>query len=178
MLRTFFSALGVAFMALVLFCASFLGNVAAGIDDGRAAYEARALEVTRELSRSWKFSAVAHFYTAEAREELSTVLDADIAGLQQLGPLRGADAIDFRPRWSSSPPDEQLSAALLADRLAALIGRTVTVSFAAKFEGGLARVTAELKREGGAIKVQRLRIEAQQPAPDTRPSERQVISHA
>jgi hypothetical protein len=178
MLRNFFSALGVIFMALVLFSASFLVNVALGIDDRRADYESHAIDVTRELSRSWKFSAVEHLYTAEARAELSSILDADIAGLKQLGALLSADAIDFQPRWSRPPADERISTAFLADRLAALAGRAVTVSFVAKFAGGKARVTAELKQEGGTIQMQRLRIETQEPPPASPLPERRVISHA
>ena len=62
MLRTFFSCLGVLFAALIVFCASFLGNVAADIDATGADYEKLAVEVTRELSRTWTLADIEQHY--------------------------------------------------------------------------------------------------------------------
>jgi hypothetical protein len=178
MLRTFFSTLGLLFSALALFCASFLFNVAASLDDGRDAYRATAVTITRDLSRTWKLSAVEQHYTAEARQEVSTVLEADLGELRYLGPLLHADDIRVEASWLRAPDSRGLSASSVADRLAALISRSAKVTFTAKFAGGLAKVVAELKREGGGLKLQRLRIENKAPPRPPEQPERRVISHA
>lgn len=177
MLRTFFSALGILFSALLLFCASFLGNVAAGIDRNRDAYGTMAVDITRELARTWKLSAIEQHYAHEPRRELSPVLDADLKDLRPLGPLLHAEAITVVPRWTLAAGSRPYAPGALADRLAALINRSVTVSFTAKFAGGLARVSAELKREDGVLRLSRLRIESRG-LPPPEPQERRLISHA
>lgn len=177
MLRTFFSALGIVFSALLLFCGSFLGNVAAGIDRNRDAYGTMAVDVTRELARTWKLSAIEQHYAHESRRELSPVLEADLQYLRLLGPLLHVDDVRIVPRWTQAPAHRPYSPAALADRLAALVNRSVTVTFTAKFAGGVALVSAELKREDGILKLSRLRIESRQPPPPE-PQERRVISHA
>jgi hypothetical protein len=178
MLRTFFSALGVALSALLLFCGSFLANVAIGIDRNSGTYEAMAVDITRELAHNWKLSAIETHYADEARRELSPVLDADLHSLKLLGPLLHVDDVKVEPRWTLSSERRPYAPGLLADRLAALINRSVKVTFTGKFAGGLASVSAELKREDGALKLWRLRIESSSsPSPPERP-ERRVISHA
>ncbi len=177
MLRTFFSALGVLFAALLLFCASFLGNVAADLDRARDDYGAVAVDATRELSLTWKMSAIEQRYAAEAQQELSPVLDADLEGLTPLGRLLNADNVRVVQRWSE-PRQHPYAPAAMADRLAALISRSVKVTFTGKFAGGVAQVTAELKRENGAIKLCRLRIDSHTPPPPPDRPERRAISHA
>lgn len=178
MLRTFFSVIGVALSALLLFCGSFLANVAVGIDRNSGLYEAMAVDVTRELAHTWKLSAIETHYADEARRELSSVLDADLHSLKLLGPLLHADDVTVEPRWTQSSWRRSYAPGLLADRLAALINRSVKVTFTAKFAGGLANVSAELKREDGALKLWRLHIESRSPYPPPERQESRVISHA
>ena len=59
-----------------------------------------------------------------------------------------------------------------------LIGRSVKVTFVGKFAGGLADVTAELKREGGRMKLWRLRIDSREKREREDYPGRRVISHA
>lgn len=178
MARTFFSALGVLFMALVLFASSFLGNVAADIDNRREEYGARAVAVMRELSRTEKRTAIEAHFAEGAREDVLPMLGADLHDLKLLGPLLYADDVKVEARWLRPLGRHLVSPGVLADRLTALVNRAVRVTFTAKFAGGLADVTAELRREGGAIKLWRLRIDSRQkPSPAEAP-ERRVISHA
>ncbi|HEY8246035.1 MAG TPA: hypothetical protein VIG38_01960 [Hyphomicrobium sp.] len=180
MLRTFFSCLGVLFAALIVFCASFLGNVAADVGSHGAEYEKLAVDVTRELSRSWSLGNIEHYYAAEARTELAPVLqpgEATLDGLKPLGVLLYADNMVVETRWSRSWREVN-SPAVAAERLAELISRTVKITFVGKFAGGLADVTAELKREGGHMKLWRLRIDSREKRPREDYPERRVISHA
>jgi hypothetical protein len=177
MLRTLFSGLGVLFAALIVFCASFLGNVAADIDRHGSDYEKLAVDVTRELSRTWILADIEEHYASEAREELAPVLHAGMDSLKPLGVLLYADNVRVETRWSRAFWQEA-SPAAAAERLADLIGRSVKVTFIGKFAGGFADVTAELKREGGRMRLWRLRIDNR----DNREREdnpgRRVISHA
>ena len=180
MLRTFFSCLGVLFAALIVFCASFLGNVAADVGSHGAEYEKLAVDVTRELSRSWTLGNIEQYYAAEARAELAPVLqlgEATLDGLKPLGVLLYADSVAVETRWSRSWR-EVSSPAAAAERLAELISRSVKVTFVGKFAGGLADVTAELKREGGRMKLWRLRIDSREKRPRNDDPGRRVISHA
>jgi hypothetical protein len=178
MLRTIFSAFGVMFAALLVFSASFLGNVAADLDRRGADYEALAVEVTRELSRTWKLADIREHYVADARDELMPVFDADLGDLKPLGPLLYADAVRIERRWSRGLWQDVTSVGSAAERLADLINRAVKVSFVGKFAGGLADVTAEFKREAGVMKLWRLRIESREKPKPEEPSARRVISHA
>jgi hypothetical protein len=178
MLRTFFSAIGVLFLALLLFCASFLVNVAIDLDRARSNYAIAAVDITRELSRTWKLSAIEKHYGTEARQELLPVLDADMTDLAALGPLLEAGTVHTDPLWLEPPGELSYSAPAVADRLAALLNRTVEVAFTAKFAGGSARVSAELKREGRSIRLWRLRIETLTPPKRPEEPQRRVISHA
>jgi hypothetical protein len=178
MLRTFFSSVGVLFAALLVFSASFLGNVAADIESRGGEYEALALDVTRELSRNWKLADIEEHYVASAREELLPVLDADLEDLKPLGALLYADDVRVEARWSRGFWHQVSSPAVAAERLAELMTRSVKVSFVGKFAGGLAEVTAEFKREGSRMKLWRLRIDSREkPQPQEDPG-RRVISHA
>ncbi|CAN1724727.1 conserved exported protein of unknown function [Hyphomicrobium sp. 1Nfss2.1] len=174
---TLFSILGLVFSALSLFSASFLANVAADIDNRRDAYAALATQITRKLADDWKLSSIAPHYAEEALRELSPVLDADAPELRSLGPLVRAENIQVEPHWAR--PLGTLSAGKLAERLAELINRSVGVQFVGKFAGGEARVTAELKREGGRTKLWRLRIDGlQAPPPHRGRPDRRVVSYA
>jgi hypothetical protein len=178
MLRTLFSALGVLFAALIVFCASFLGNVAADIDRHGGDYERLAVEVTRELSRTWTLADIEKHYAAEAREELAPVLHAGMDGLKPLGVLLYADKVVVETRWSRAFWHDVDSPSVAAERLADLISRSVKVSFVGKFAGGYADVTAELKREGGRMKLWRLRIDSREKREREDNPGRRVISHA
>jgi hypothetical protein len=181
MLRTFFSCLGVMFAALFVFCASFLGNVAADVDAHGPDYEKLAVEVTRELSRTWSLANIEQHYASEARQELEPVLQlggATLDNLKPLGVLLYADNVTVETRWSHSFWREVNSPAVAAERLAQLIGRSVKVTFVGKFAGGLADVTAELKREGGQMKLWRLRIDSREKREREDYPGRRVISHA
>lgn len=177
MLRTLFSGLGVLFAALIVFCASFLGNVAADIDRHGDDYERLAVEVTRELSRTWTLADIEKHYAAEAREELAPVLHAGMDSLKPLGVLLYADNLRVETRWSRAWQDVD-SPAAAAERLADLISRSVKVTFVGKFAGGFADVTAELKRENGRMKLWRLRIDSREKREREDYPGRRVISHA
>lgn len=182
MLRTFFSAIGVLASALVLFCASFLFNVATGLDAAHDAYVHAAVDTTRDLARTWTLSSIEQRYAADARQELLPVLDGRLDELAGLGPLLEASSVRTQPRWSELPnarPDTRtFSIGEVADRVAALLNRSVKVTFTGTFAGGIAKISAELKREGRALKLWRLRIETTGPLRPPEPRERQVISHA
>lgn len=178
MLRTLLSGLGLLFAALIVFSASFLGNVAADLDARDAEYEALAVDATRELARTWKLAEIEGLYAADAREELLPVLGATLDGLQPLGPLLYADDVRVEMRWSRHFWHDVTSPAVAAERLADLINRAVKVTFVGKFSGGLADITAELKREGGRMKLWRLRIDSREKPQPEEPPARRVISHA
>src|SRR5665648_68011 len=132
MLRTLFSGLGVLFAALIVFCASFLGNVAADIDRHASDYETLAVDVTRELSRTWTLADIEEHYASEAREELAPVLHAGMDSLKPLGVLLYADNVQVETRWSRAFWQEVTSPTVAAERLADLIGRSVKVTFLGK----------------------------------------------
>ncbi len=174
---TFFSIIGLVFSALSLFSVSFLASVAADIDSRRDAYGALAREITRELASDWKLASVAPYYSQEALDELAPQVVGDGSVVRSLGPLIRVETIQVEPLWML--PLGTPSIGKLADRLAALLNRSVNVRFVAKFAGGDARVTAGLKREGGRMKLWRLRIEdTKVPLPRKDRPERRVISYA
>lgn len=181
MLRTFFSGLGVLFAALIVFCASFLGNLAADIDRHDGDYEKLAVEVTRELSRAWSLADIEKHYTTAAHEELAPALEPGLPGLdglRPLGVLLYADDVTIETRWSRGFWRQVTSPAVAADRLAELINRSIKVTFVGKFAGGLADVTVELKREDGKMKLWRLRIDSREKLRREENPGRRVISHA
>lgn len=178
MARTFLSALGVLFMALALFTASFLGNVAFDLERQKDAYAARAVDMVREASRSGRLSAFEKHLSTVARDDLQSALGTDLHDLKLLGPLLSAESVKAEPGWLLPFGQPASSPGGLADRLAALVNRVVRVRFRGRFAGGFANVTAELRRERGEVILWRLRIDTpQKPAPMGVP-ERQVISHA
>ncbi len=178
MLRTVFAALGMLFALLLVFTASFLGNVALDIQNRSDEYEALTIDVTRTLSRSWRLAAIDQHYVDDAREELRPVLSADMEELKPLGALLYVDAIQVETRWSRGPLTGFLSPMLAAERVAELLNRSVKVSFVGKFAGGLADVTAELKREGGRMKIVRLRVESREKGRPLEYPAPRIISHA
>ena len=56
MVRTVFAGLGVLFAALVLFCASFFGRLAPELERQGGDYERLAVEMTRDLSKTWSLA--------------------------------------------------------------------------------------------------------------------------
>ena len=104
--------------------------------------------------------------------------EATLDNLKPLGVLLYADNVAVETRWSRSFWREVNSPAVAAERLAELIGRSVKVTFVGKFAGGLADVTAELKREGGQMKLWRLRIDSREKREREDYPGRRVISHA
>ena len=105
-------------------------------------YEQLAVDVTRELSRTWTLADIEEHYAAEAREELAPVLHAGMDSLKPLGVLLYADNVRVETRWSRAFWHDVDSPAVAAERLADLIGRSVKVTFVGKFAGGFADVTA------------------------------------
>lgn len=178
MLRNLLAGLGLIFTTLLVFSASFVGNVAADIDSRASEHERLAVEAVRRLSVSWSLADIEPLYTADARDELAPVLRSRLDGLKGLGLFLYADDTAVEARWqrpshhAAGYPEE------IAERLADLINRCVKVTFVGKFAGGHALVTAELKREGGRMKLWRLRIEGpERTRPDGYPGQR-VISFA
>ena len=62
MLRNFFSFLGVAFIALAIFCAAFIGRLGAELHDQGPAYEKLAVDITRRLSETWSVTDIKEHY--------------------------------------------------------------------------------------------------------------------
>ena len=178
MARTFFSTLGVLFAALLLFSLSFLGNVAVDLDNHRDEYGSMAVEVTRELARSWKLSAIEQHYADDARDELLPVIGADLTELKPLGTLLAAGTLRIEATWTKSLGRRIASPGAWSERLAALVNRAVKVTFTGTFAGGVADVTAELKREGGRTRLWRLRIDRRGQTPSEEMPERRMISRA
>jgi hypothetical protein len=178
MLRTFFSALGVLFAALIVFCASFLGNLAVNIDKHAAEYESLAVDITRELSHTWSLADIETRCAKAATDEAGPAAQQALDTLKPLGALLYADDIAHKTRWTRSSWSEMRSPAVAAERLAELLRRTVKVTFVAKFAGGFANVTAELKSEGGRMKLWRLQIDSREKIRPQQELQRRVISHA
>jgi len=177
-MRRFFAGLGVLSALLLVFTASFLVNVAADIERHRGEYGTLTIEITRELSRSWRLTGIEHYYVADARAELEPVLGMALADLKHLGILLAADGVKVEAYWSRQPWREAASPSEAAERLAGLIGRRIKVSFTGEFAGGLADVTAELRREGGRMKLWRLRVDSRGTAPPLEYPAPRVVSHA
>jgi len=178
MLRKFFTALGVLFAALIVFCASFLGNLAVNVDRHGAEYETLAVDITRELSRTWSMADIETRTAKGASDEMGAATQQTLDALKPLGVLLYADDIAHRTRWTGSSWSELRSPALAAERLAELLNKAVKVTFVAKFAGGLANVTAELKSEGGRMKLWRLQIDSRDKIRPQQELQRRVISHA
>jgi len=163
MVRTFFAALGVIFAALLVFCASFFGRLALELHAQGPAYERLATDITRDLSMSWSMADIKQHYAAGAAYKLgSATTQETFSALKPLGQLRYVDDVTHSTRWDSAGWAELKSPAAAAEVLADVLSKTVRVRFVAKFANGFARVTIELKSEGGAMKLWRLQIDGQE----------------
>jgi hypothetical protein len=174
-MRSFFSGLGFLFAVLAVFSASYLATLASDIDSHQADYEKLAVDVTRELSRTWTLADIEKHYAADAREELQPVLHQQLEDHRQLGELMTTHDGAVEPRWSHHFWEQVTSVGNLFERLADMANRSVRVTFTGRFKGGLADVTADLKREGTTMKLWRLRIDSREPPPPPTP---RIISHA
>jgi hypothetical protein len=179
MLRTFLAGLGVVFALILVFCASFLGRVAYDMQAKRPAYEKLAVDITRELSRSWSAQDIKAHYAATVAYRLSApstqrALDA----LRPLGGLRYVDDVRSRTRWSRESLSELNSPAEAAEVLAEVLNKTVRITFVAKYDHGFADVTIELRSEGGEMKLWHLQIDSQEPLPQSPRRAQQAISRA
>jgi hypothetical protein len=163
MVRTVFAGLGVVFAALILFCASFFGRLALELSVQGPAYEKLAVEITRELSKSWSMADIKQHFAAPVAYKLGGPdAQATFAALAPLGQLRYADDVRHTTRWDSAGWTELTSPAAGAEMLADVLNKSVRVTFVAKFATGFARVTVELKRDGGTMKLWRLQIDGQE----------------
>lgn len=178
MLRKFFTALGALFAALIVFCASFLGNLAINLDRNGATYETLAVDVTRELSRTWSLADIETRTAKAANDELGAATQQALDTLKPLGVLLYADDIAHKTSWTRSSWSEMRSPAVAAERLAELLSKTVKVTFVGKFAGGFANVTAELKSEGGRMKLWRLHIDSRDKIRPQQELQRRLVSHA
>jgi hypothetical protein len=163
MVRTVFASLGVVFAALILFCASFFGRLALELSAQGPAYEKLAVEITRDLSKSWSMADIKqHFASPVAYKLGEPAAQATFAALAPLGQLRYADEVTHATRWDTAGWTELTSPAVGAEMLADVLNKTVRVAFVAKFANGFAHVTIELKSDGGAMKLWRLQIDGQE----------------
>ena len=163
MVRTFFAALGVVFAALILFCASFFGRLALELHAQGPAYEKLAVDITRELSKSWSMADIKQHYASAAAYKLGgSAAQATFAGLKSLGQLRYVDGMTHATRWDTAGWTELTSPAAGAEMLADVLNKTVRVTFVAKFANGFANVSVELKSEGGIMKLWRLQIDGRE----------------
>jgi hypothetical protein len=179
MIRTFFAGLGVLFATLLVFSASFVGNLALELTRRGPDYERLAVDITRDLARSWAIEDIAPRY-ADAIAHTPGGLHAppSFAALKPLGPLLYADDLTHSTRWSRQSLRELRSPAAAAEMLAGLLSKTVHVTFVAKFAQGVARVSVELRSEGGAMKLWHLQIESRDRLPEAPPPAPRAISHA
>lgn len=161
MIRSFFFILGVLFAALIVFCGSFLGNLALAIDREGTVNEALAVKITRELSQTWSIGDIKSYYAKSiaanlGRPEAQQSLDA----LKELGALRYVDDVTHRSRWTKEAFGQMTSLSRAAAIFSEMLSKTVTVTFVAKFATGRARVTAELRSEGGVMRLWHLQIDS------------------
>ena len=179
MIRTFFAGLGVIFALLMVFCASFLGRLAFELDTQSAAHERLAVGITRDLSRSWSIKDIRAHYSASVSHRLGSPSAQDpFNALRPLGPLRYVD--DARVESGLAPGNLSRieTPADAAGLLAEVLNKTVRVTFLAKFANGFARVTVELRNEGGTMKLWHLQIDSEESLQDRKRRRPQAISHA
>lgn len=180
MIRSFFFILGVLFAALIVFCASFLANLALVIDREAAANEALAIKITGELSQNWSIGDIKPYYAKSiapnlSRPEAKQSLDV----LKGLGALRYADDVTVSSRWTQEALGQMTSPSRAAEILSEMLSKTVTITFVGKFATGRARVIAVLRSEDGAMRLWHLQIDSldrprRAPVRQARPK----ISHA
>jgi hypothetical protein len=179
MIRTFFAGLGVIFALLIVFCASFLGRLAFELDEQRPAHERLAADITRELSRAWSIEDIRAHYSAAVGPRLGMPSAQEpFNALKPLGPLRYVDDAEVATGWMRESLRRITSPAAAAELMAELLSKTVRVTFLAKFANGFARVTVELRHEGGAMKLWHLQIDSREPLPNAPRRRPQAISHA
>jgi hypothetical protein len=178
MLRTLLAALGVLFAAIVVFCVSFLGNIAADIERDGPDYEQLAVTITRDVSRAWKVADVEPHYSEAAKAEAGVPTQKALDALKPLGSLLYADDLAHQARWSRTSWLGIVSPADAAQRLSELLSKTVTVTFVGKFAKGFADVRAEFRSEGGRMKLWRLQIDSREVIPPEQEQSRRLISHA
>jgi hypothetical protein len=178
MIRAIFSALGVLFAALLIFCASFLGRLGTEMHRHEPAYSKLAVDITRELSRTWRVQSIKAHYASELAPRLNDrVAQTPFDALRPLGPLRYADDITLDTGWSLAAAAKVNSPVAAAEFAARLLRKSVRVSFLAKFANGFANVTLELRNEGGQMKLWHLRVDSHEPLHRKLRSPRK-ISHA
>lgn len=178
MLRIFFAGLGMLFMLMLVFCASFLGKLAFDMHEKAPAYEKLAADITRELASAWSARDIRKHYSASVAHQLDeTTAQRPFQSLKPLGPLRYVDDVVVESGWTRSAWGQVDSAAAAAEMLANILRKSVKVTFLAKFANGFARVTVKLKSENGEMKLWHLQIDTPNPLP-RRPKRRQLISHA
>ena len=179
MIRTLFTGLGVIFALLIVFCASFLGRLAFELDAQRAAHERLAVEITRDLSRTWSIKDIRAHYSASVSHRLgSPSAQEPFNALRPLGTLRYVDDVEVDSGLTSQSLRRVRTPADAAARLAEVLAKTVRVTFLAKFANGFARVTVELRNEGGAMKLWHLQIDSREPLPNVPRRRPHAISHA
>lgn len=181
MLRNFFSFLGVAFIALAIFCAAFIGRLGAELHDQGPAYEKLAVDITRRLSETWSVTDIKeHYAMAVAFRMSGPAAQASLDKLKPLGQLRYVSDVTCRTRWSRDTLQSLESPSSAAEALAELLSKTVRITFVAKFANGFADVSVELKGEGNEMKLWHLQIDSRDMAPaKPRPLPRQrKVSHA
>lgn len=161
MIRSFFFILGVLFAAFIVFCASFLGNLALEIDREGMANEALAVRITRELSQTWSIGDIKPYYAKSiaanlSRPEAQQSLDA----LKELGALRYVDDVTQHSRWTKEALGQMTSPSRAAAIFSEMLSKTTLVTFVGKFATGRARVIAELRSEGGIMRLWHLQIDS------------------
>jgi len=166
MTRTIFAALGLLFTALIVFSATFLGRLSYELRDQGPAYEKRAVEITRTLSRTWSVQDIQSQYAvAVADRHCGRAMQRSFNGLKALGQLRYVEDLTHRTRWTNESLTALKSPAAAAEMLAELLNKTVRVSFVAKFANGSGDVTMEFKSEGGRMRLWNLQIDSRDVLP-------------
>jgi hypothetical protein len=179
MIRNLFAGLGVVFALLAVFCASFLGRLAFEQEGQLPAHERLAVDITRELSQSWSVEDIRAHYSSAVAQRIGTAgTQAPFNVLKPLGPLRYVDDAKVETGWRRESLERVTSPAAAAELMAELLSKTVRVTFLAKFANGFARVSMELRNEGGAMKLWHLQIDSREPLRNPPPRRPQSISHA
>ncbi|HEY7669082.1 MAG TPA: hypothetical protein VH852_00450, partial [Hyphomicrobium sp.] len=143
------------------------------------AHERLAIEITRDLSSAWSVKDIRSHYASAVDHGLGTPgAQEPLNALKPLGPLRYADDPEVHTGWSRESLNRATSPAAAAELLAELLSKSVRVSFLAKFANGFARVSMELRNEGGTMKLWHLQIDSREPLPSAPRRRPQAISHA
>ena len=181
MVRNFFSIMGIIFMALMIFCATFIGRLGAELEDQGPAYEKLAADIVRQLSQTWSVTDIKdHYALAVAHRMSGPDAQASLDKIKSLGQLRYVSDVTRRTRWSRETLKSLDTPASAAEALAELLSKTVRITFVAKFANGFADVTVELKGEGNQMKLWHLQIDGRDMLPrKPRPlPRRRKVSHA